>query len=265
MKKTIKENYVQINDLKMQYLESGNGYPLIFLHGGIVDAKFNWEKQIAFFSQKYRVIAPDSRGHGKTDNPSREFSYRKMADDVAALIDALELEKPFICGWSDGGQIALEVGIRHPNISKGLILGGVLIEITDYYVNGMKAWGINGPGDIDFKKLEETLPDFVKMLPEIHSTVYGKEYWKQLLINISKMWVNPDEFPKNKIEEISVPSLIIQGDRDVVIEIDEAIKMFRQIPQAELCILPNAGHDVYETDKDLFNSIVLEFLSRHNS
>lgn len=261
----IKENYVQVNDIKMHYLESGNGHPLIFLHGGITDADFNWKKQIAYFSQKYRVIAPDSRGHGKTENPSGEFSYKEMADDVAGLIDALELEDPFICGWSDGGQIALEVGVRHPDISKGLVLGGVLIEVTDYYLNGMKAWGIMGPGDIDFKKLEETLPDFVQMLPEVHSAVYGKEYWKQLVSNISKLWANPDEFPKNSVKEIVIPSLIIQGDRDAVITIDEAIKMFRQIPQAELCILPNAGHDVYDTDEALFNNIVLDFLNRHSS
>jgi len=139
-------NHIEVNDLKLHYIEKGEGYPLIFLHGGITIAEKNWENQIDFFSESFRVIATDSRGHGKTNNPSGEFSYRLMADDIAALIRKLKLEKPLIIGWSDGGQIVLEIGIRYPELAKALVAGGVLSEITDYYTNTMKFWGIEGPG-----------------------------------------------------------------------------------------------------------------------
>ncbi len=257
------ENYIEVNDLNMFYIEKGKGLPLILLHGGITTAEANWSKQIEFFSNHFRVIALDSRGHGRTDNPTGEFSYKLMADDIVALIQALNLEKPFVCGWSDGGQIALEIGINYPDSSKALVLGGVLNEITEHYTSGMKHWGIEGPGKVDFDKSREASPQFIDALSDMHSPVYGPEYWKKLLQDISKMWWDPLQFPEKRIEQIGVPTLVIAGDRDSIISIEECVKMYKLIPNAELAIIPNADHDVYETKPELFNDTVLEFLTRH--
>ncbi|MEE9411045.1 MAG: alpha/beta hydrolase [Candidatus Heimdallarchaeota archaeon] len=256
-------NYAEVNGLNMFYIEKGKGHPLIFLHGGISVADDNWGNQIDFFSKYFKVIAPDSRGHGRTNNPTEELSYKLMADDIAALIQALNLTNPFIVGWSDGGQIALEIGINYPKLAKALVAGGVLSEISDYYVSTMKFWGIEGPGNVDFEKLREVIPVFAKKLPDIHAEVYGPEYWKKLLQDISKMWLDPSEFPGKKIEQIKVPTLILAGDRDAAISIEEAMKMYKLIPNAELAIIPNADHDVSYTKPDLFNNMVLEFLTRH--
>ncbi len=257
------ENYIEVNDLNMFYIEKGKGHPLILLHGGIATAEANWSKQIEFFSNHFRVIAVDSRGHGRTNNPTEEFGYKLMAEDVAALIQSLNLEKPFVCGWSDGGQIVLEIGINYPDLSKALVAGGVLSEITNHYTSAMKSWGIEGPGKVEFEKLREVIPQFVDALPEMHSSVYGPEYWKKLLQNISKMWWDPLQFPEKRIEQIEAPILVIAGDRDAATSIEECVKIYKQIPNAELAIIPNGDHDVYETKPELFNDIVLEFLTRH--
>jgi len=256
-------NYVDVNGLKMFYIEKGEGQTLILLHGGISVADDNWANQIEFFSKYFRVIATDSRGHGRTNNPTEEFSYKIMADDIAALIQELNLENPSVCGWSDGGQIVLEIGINHPDLAKALVVGGVLSEISDNYLSTMKFWGIEGPGNVDFDKLREVIPQFAKKLPEIHSAVYGPEYWKKLLQDISKMWLDPSEFPGKRIEQIKTPVLIITGDRDAAISIDESVKIYKSIPNAELAIIPSADHDVCYTKPDLFNNMVLEFLTRH--
>jgi pimeloyl-ACP methyl ester carboxylesterase len=256
-------NYIKVNGLNIFYIEEGKGQPLILLHGGITNAEFNWKEHIEYYSKNFRVLALDSRGHGKTNNPSGEFSYRLMADDVAAFIQNMKLEKPFIMGWSDGGQIALEIGIRHPNLAKALVAGGVLSEIADYYSSAMKQWGIEGPGKVNLEKMMEVIPQFTQQLPELHSSVYGPEYWKKLVQDISNMWLDPTAFPGEKIEQISTPILIIAGDRDEASSIEECAKMYRRIPNAELAIIPNAHHDVYETKTNLFNKIVLEFLIRH--
>ncbi|MHA2358017.1 MAG: alpha/beta fold hydrolase, partial [Candidatus Heimdallarchaeaceae archaeon] len=226
-------------------------------------AETNWSKQIDFFSKHFGVIAVDSRGHGRTNNPSEEFSYELMADDIAAFIQALNLERPFVCGWSDGGQIVLEIGINYPDLTKALVAGGVLSEITEHYSSAMKHWGIEGPGKVDFEKLRTVIPEFVDALPEMHSQVYGSDYWKKLLQDISNMWLNPASFPKKRIEQINTPFLVIAGDRDAATSIEENVKMYKQIPNAELAIIPNADHDAYESKTDLFNSLVLEFLIRH--
>lgn len=256
-------NYVEANGLNMFYMEKGKGHPLIFLHGGISTAEANWPKQMEFFSTHFRVIVVDSRGHGRTNNPTEEFSYKLMADDIAALIQALNLKNPFVCGWSDGGQIVLEIGINYPDLTKALVAGGVLSEITDHYSSAMKLWGIEGPGKVDYEKLREVIPQFVDALPEMHSPVYGPEYWKKLLHDISKMWLDSSHFPQKRIEQINTPILVIAGDRDAASSIDECVKMYKLIPNAELAIIPNANHDVYEAKPDLFNNIVLEYLLRY--
>jgi pimeloyl-ACP methyl ester carboxylesterase len=256
-------NYIEANGLNIFYIDKGEGHPLILLHGGIGTAEFNWKMHFEYYSKNFRILALDSRGHGRTDNPSGEFSYRTMADDVASFIQIMELEKPFIMGWSDGGQIALEIGIRHPGLTKALIAGGVLSEITDYYSSAMKHWGIEGPGKVNLETMMEVIPQFTQKLPELHTSIYGEEYWKKLVQDISKMWCDPTAFPNKEITKIKEPVLIIAGDRDGASSIDECAKMYKQIPNAELAIIPKAGHDVYETKPDLFNSIVLEFLMRY--
>ena len=264
MTELYQSKFVELKDLKMHYLEAGKGYPLILLHGGIATAEFNWKKQIEFFSKYYRVIAPDSRGHGKTNNPTGEFSYKLMAKDIANFIQTLNLKQPFICGWSDGGQIALEVGINYPHIAKALVVGGALVEVSEHYFTGMKAWGLEEPGKVNFEQMKNVLPGFIQALPELHGSIYGLEYWKKLLVDISKMWLNQDEFPYDRIKNIQDPTLIIQGDRDSVIPVYEAEKIYRLIENSELAILPGSDHDVYDAKADLFNSIVLDFLIRHS-
>src|ERR1700682_5728722 len=114
------EKYALVNDLRMYYQDNGSGQPLILLHGGGQTSRV-WTKHIPLLAQQFRVLTPDSRGHGRTDNPSRTLTYHLMADDMAAFIQALGLRKALICGWSDGANIALEIGMRYPDVAQALI------------------------------------------------------------------------------------------------------------------------------------------------
>ncbi|NHJ39992.1 MAG: alpha/beta hydrolase [Asgard group archaeon] len=255
--------YIEVNGLKMYYEEYGSGYPLILIHGGIATIRvMGWSKQIPFFAKYFKVIAPDSRGHGRTNNPSDKFSYKLMADDMIALIDALKLKKPLVCGWSDGGQIAIEMALNYPEKIKAIVAGGVMTYVTDEMVKVMKNFGVDGPGKINIKYLEKNMPDFVKLMRDSHKHVYGNDYWKKLLENISKMWLDSKEFPGEKIKKIKTPTLILLGDRDENIPLNIAAEMYKLIPDAELAILPNATHSLCETNCEHFNQIVLEFLQR---
>ena len=94
--------HVKANKLNIFYEEQGKGEPLILLHGGAL-SQASWGQHVQILKKSFRVITPDSRGHGKTDNPYQEITYRAMADDLKSFIDALRLEKLHICGFSDGG------------------------------------------------------------------------------------------------------------------------------------------------------------------
>ena len=111
--------YVEANGLRVYYEVYGEGEPLLLIHGGTATSQ-SWASHLPAFAEHFRVFAPDSRGHGRTDNPTGGLGYRAMADDVAASIDALGLHRPLVLGYSDGGQVALELGMRYPGLTRAL-------------------------------------------------------------------------------------------------------------------------------------------------
>ncbi|MFW9830447.1 MAG: alpha/beta fold hydrolase [Candidatus Thorarchaeota archaeon] len=253
--------YIEANGLKIHYYDHGTGPPLILLHGGTGTALQTWEPCIPAFAQHYRVIAPDCRGQGQTTNPTGEFTYQLMADDTVAFIKALGVTHPFICGWSDGGQIVLELGIQHPGLAQGLIAGGISSHLT--FTATLNAGGILAPGKVDFDTIQTQIPEMVTLLQTLHSAIYGPDYWKTLLTNMSKMWLNPKEYPGNRLQAITDPTLIVHGDRDAFIPLDNAITAHQLIPNAELAIIPNGDHMTLTTTSTLYRHTILDFLTRH--
>jgi pimeloyl-ACP methyl ester carboxylesterase len=168
--------YVQVNGLNMYYEEYGSREPLILLHGGTITSHM-WQSHIPSFAQHFRVIAPDSRGHGRTNNPTGELSYRLMADDVAAFIQTLGLTKPLICGYSDGGQIALEIGMRYPNLTKALAIGAASHKLSETFLNSLKALGFEGPGVVNIEQAQRTVPNLVKLWETEHPRIDDSDYW----------------------------------------------------------------------------------------
>jgi len=260
----IKEKYVLANGINTYYLEQGEGYPIILLHGGLSTARLNWGNIIPKLSKNYRVIAPDYRGHGKTDNPSGKFSYRLIADDIAELISVLNVEKPLICGQSDGGQIALELALNYPELIKAIVISGVLIEISDAYIKELNNWGLLDPGVVNFELFENSFKDYIPVLQQSYSSVYGPNYWKKFIQEISKIWLSPEEFPGEKIKKIDLPVLIIHADRDSI-PVEEAIRIFRLIANSELAVAPNSDHLLPNNNMELYLALVSDFLRRNGT
>ena len=253
-------HYVPANGLNIFYEEYGSGESLLLLHGGTVTSSM-WHSQIPSLAQHFRVIALDSRGHGRTNNPTGEFSYRLMADDVAAFIQTLGLTKPLIYGYSDGGQIALEIGMRYPGLTAALVVGAAWYKFSETYLNFLKAIGFEGPGVVNIEQVQEVAPYLVKLWETEHSRPDDPEYWQKLLKQISTMWWTPLDYTAEDFQKITEPALILVGDRDDLIELEQAVEMYRLIPNAELTILPNGTH--MSTFGKLSTDIVLDFLLRH--
>src|SRR5262249_17854787 len=140
--------FVNVSDIRLHYKEYGSGQPLILLHGGTANMEA-WTEQIPALAQHFRVITLDTRGHGQSTNPSGKFSYRLLADDTAAFIRALNLSKPVIFGYSDGGQAALELGIRYPDMPGALVLGGTVHHFNEEYFSGLQSVGFERPGYVN--------------------------------------------------------------------------------------------------------------------
>lgn len=245
---------INANGLDIYYQEIGQGQPLLLLHGGTATSS-SWNDIWPALSKHFRVIMPDTRGHGRTPNPSGELSsYRILADDVAAFVQALNLDTPFICGYSDGGQIALDIGIHHPNLAKGLILGGTTYRFTETYYAMLKEWGFDAPGVLNMANVETNMADALDYWRTEHTPLGGPDYWKTLLEQISTLWLTPLGYTDDDLRGITTPTLIISGDRDEGVSVEQAVEMYRLIPESELAIFPYGTHGTTISGTELTGS-----------
>lgn len=255
--------YVQANGLDIYYEEQGEGQPLLLIHGGALTGE-SWQPYLGAFAERFRVITPDSRGHGRTNNPTGGLSFRLLADDLVALAQALDLHKPLVYGYSDGGQVALEIGMRYPDLPGAIVVGGAHLELSE----GSREWvrsilGDERSPDVDLEKFERENPGFAAMLQQVH----GAEGWKRLLRQIKPMWSAPLNYTADDFARVTAPTLVLLGDRDGFVPVEDGVAMYRLLPNAELAVVPAAEHTdfIFSLAKvALLQPLVLDFLLRHS-
>jgi pimeloyl-ACP methyl ester carboxylesterase len=243
----------------MYYEEHGEGEPLILLHGGMETGR-DWDTTRPFFAEHFRVVVPDCRGHGRTDNPTGEFSYRLMADDVAALVQALGLVKPSIWGYSQGAHIALEIGMWHPSLARALVVNSTQWQYSDAYFDRWRTRGFLGPGLAPILPLP---PEDAERWQGEHFRPGDPDYWKTLVRQLSVMWLTPLAYTAEGFQKIITPTLVLVGDRDEWVPVDEALRLYHLVTNAELAIMPYTTHGPF--NQTILTSIVLDFLLRHSS
>jgi pimeloyl-ACP methyl ester carboxylesterase len=258
--------YVQANGVQMYYEVAGAGEPLVLLHGGGASSA-SWADDVLIFSQQFRVFALDLRGHGRTVNPAGELSYRAMAEDVLAFCGALGLTQPFLCGHSDGGNVALELAMRHAALPRALVLSGVghgsggsgdgtagaYATLLKQYVGSRAV-----PSPDDLARIEQGLPGLVDSLRNLHDVWQRPDYWKTLVSQTWQMWNAPLGYKPEDFKFVAAPTLVLLGDRDELLPIEEAVALYRALPTAELGIVPNTGHGF----SPYMRSLAFDFLRR---
>ena len=255
-----KSNTVMIGDLEVHYLEEGRGQPLLLLHGGMATAN-SWSEAMPRMADRYRVFAPDTRGHGRTSNPAQKLSYAQFADDVAGFIATLGLKKPLIVGYSDGGQTALEFGLRHPGKAGALVLGGTVSRPSEAYLEGLRGWGFPAAGQVDLDRMAAEFGPYFDQIKVTHMHHYGSDYWRSFLVQISELWHTLPTYSEKQLASISAPTLAIMGDRDPLGGAEEASRLYRNLGAGELAVIANVDHDA--VNRPLFWEAVREFLARH--
>lgn len=249
--------YVSVNGITMYYESFGNGRPLIFLHGSMSTGNV-WKPYIPFLSQHFKLILPDARGHGRTDNPSGSFGVPLLADDFAALIEALELERPSLCGWSMGGDVSLNVARRYPDKVNRLVVGGVTHRVADSYFTSLRAMGLDGPGQVNFERAEKSIPQLIALWQSEHTQ--SAFHWKELITQLSHEMLKPPPLSEDDLRQIAAPTLVIWGDRDQFLPIENAVALYKLIPNAQLAVIPNADHFVSRSRVEQFAQLAAGFL-----
>ncbi len=254
--------YVSVNGLHMYYESHGSGTPIILLHGGLETCQM-WSPVTSAFSKNFQVITPDSRGHGRTDNPSGQCSYPLMAEDIAQLIQALQMDKPLVAGYSDGGQTALYMAITYPGLARGYMIGATELSMTDEWRQILQnQLGFEGPGSVDFERIAQANPGFIASLQEKHDIFHSPGYWKTLLRQASQCWWAPPKLTPVDFAKIVDPSLLWCGDRDTLCPPEQSLEMYRMIKGAELAVIPNADHFTMFHQIELAIEILQNFIQR---
>lgn len=255
---------VEANGASLYYEEEGEGPPLLLIHAGLVSSAM-WQPILPHLVDGFHVIAVDSRGHGRSSNPAGELSYPLLADDIAAMIEALDLDKPLVGGWSDGGQVALELGVRHPNVAGGLIVGAAH---PDFAGTGLREvhkqdLAADDSGTPDIAGLETNLGDFAALVKSWHPG--GERQWQALVQHTAAMWLNYAGLTPDDLKKIVAPSLVLVGDRDEEFTLDLMVPLYRALPGAELAVCPHADHFAPLTPEraEVFARMIRDFAGRH--
>ena len=254
---------IEANGAALYYEEHGDGAPLILIHGGLL-SRSQWEPVIPELVDGFRVITPDSRGHGRSTNPAEELSYALIADDIAALIAALGLRRPLVGGWSDGGQVALELGARHPGAAGALIVGAAY---PDFETGGLREahralLGADEAGIPDPAHLDAQFGEFAEEIKALHPG--GAERWRALVRQTAAMWLDYDGLGPDELRGIQTPVLVLAGDRDELVPLDLSVSLYRALPKAELAICPQLSHDGPTPERaPVFASLIRDFARRY--
>ncbi|WBX73302.1 alpha/beta hydrolase [Tenacibaculum pacificus] len=235
--------YVKINKAKIYFEEYGEGEPLLIIHNCGADIKA-MEYQIDYFKDKFRVIAVDSRGQGKSELKTKNLTYSLMAKDLDGLIKHLKLDSINILGWSDGGIVGLKMGINNKTKIKKIVTMGVNLRLDTTAVN---SWAID--------QVKEMHSETIAMIKKgDHSKNWEKE------LQLDKLLLDQPDISHADLKKINAAVLITIGDRDII-KNEHAVEIFNNLPKAQLCIMPGSNHGIPRNNAKTFNEIADKFLS----
>ena len=262
--------YETVGDLQMYYETAGSSTlpTLLLLHGSGGTGQ-SWRGQIGPFSEQYRVITPDLREHGRTNNPlgSAAFNHRQYAADIATLCDCLGISRAAFCGESSGSILQLTLALARPD----LFAAAIWSSGTYFWPEEQRAWN----GGLTVDGLAQAFfaspgPDGKPSAAFIDFTsqhdAQGENHWRTLSSEFISMWSHPHDldFPAEEdLVAINAPILLVHGDRDDSIPVERANRLRHLLGNAELCVTPNTGHDPPSECPAIFNAIALDFLRRH--
>lgn len=259
---------IKVTGGTIHYEESGNGPPVILLHGGQLDRRM-WDGLVSELVKSYRVIRYDIRGFGQSTDPVVPYADY---DDLFTLFSSLHIARASLVGLSLGGRIALDFALLHPDRVEGLILVGPGLRgfksRDDASMNAMEWETVEAARDSGFAYATELWLKNPYMSPAMEQPQLREKIRRLALDNARNWLVNPlVERPLKpgaieRLHDVSVPTLVIVGDRDIPRMQGIADTLSRSIPRAEKRIIHGAGHIVNMEQPVEFNRAVVEFLGR---
>jgi pimeloyl-ACP methyl ester carboxylesterase len=260
---------VTCNGINIHYQEQGRGEPLILIMGLGAPGSL-WEDHLAAYGQHFRCLTIDNRGAGDSDKPAGPYTTRMMADDTAALMEELGIDKARVAGISMGSGIAQELALSYPNKVRSMVLVSSWARCDRYTVAVFE----------QFKKMRALASpaDFMQLLQLwIASPAhYGAQYDEMLqgqqeaadgYMPLHAFQAQCDACSRHdtlqRLDQIAAPALLTVGDADIFTPLRFSVEMHERMPDSELLVFPGWGHIHHWEDLERFNAASTAFLLGH--
>ncbi len=261
-----------INGVELNYEIAGEGEAIVFLHGMTGSTK-DWAKQISVLSPKYKAVALDQRGHGKSAAPTGEeqYSIPIFASDVYALLMALEIKKCCLVGHSIGGFTALQFALEHPDLLTALVLVDTssgqfardpsFAQLKQKQDELARSQGMQVAFEYGMAN-NPVMQERVKKHPELREVTRQK----MLMTSVDGYIYGSSAITRwqpvtPRLSEIKVPALICWGEEDLGFK--DAVQVLKEgITDSELVMFKDTGHNPHEEATDAFNEKLLRFLAK---
>ncbi|WP_020670405.1 alpha/beta fold hydrolase [Amycolatopsis nigrescens] len=256
-------HYVPVNGLDMYYEEYGKstGTPLVLLHGAFSATGTSFGELIPFLSKHRRVISVEQQAHGHTADIDRPLRMSTMAEDTAALLGKIGVTNADFFGYSMGAGIALELGIRHPELTRKLVLASVSAK-----PEGLHPGVLDGIKDLEPSMLEGSVfhQEYLRIAPR-------PQDFPKLVERVKEMDGNLPTVPDEAVRGVKAPTQLIIGDSDIV-RPEHAVELFRLLgggvmgdtpeglPASQLVVLPATSHITLPSRDDLLRPAIPAFL-----
>jgi len=262
--------HVQANGINIYYESQGEGEPL-FLIAGLGATHHLWELQVPSFARWYRVVTFDNRGAGDSGKPPEPYSIGLFADDTAALMDALGIERAHVYGQSMGGIIAQEFALRHPQRLRGLVLGCTTFGGPNSVLPSPQAAALlSGMPNLPPEQAVERVKEL------FYSPRFRREHADEARKRIQSYFplrTPPDAYARQlvacltfdayeRLPQVAAPTLVINGAEDALIPPENSRILAQRIPGAELVLFPEAGHLFFHEVPEEADAAVADFLRR---
>jgi pimeloyl-ACP methyl ester carboxylesterase len=261
---------VHVNGIDLYYEEHGEGEPLLLIMGWGGNAA-TWKPQLPGLAERFRVIAFDNRGVGRSSAPEAPYSIAQMAEDTLGLLDALDVPRAHVFGISMGGMVAQELALRHPAHVRALILGcttggaggvgpsAATLEkmIRNQALSGDEALAAGWQLGYSPAYIERHYDALLQRSRTASSFAAPRESYLRQIVAAA----HHDAY--GRLAAIACPVMIIHGADDVMIPAENARMMKLAIAHAEMHILDGMGHGYNLEAQELADELVIDFVRRH--
>ena len=257
-----------VNGLKLYYEIEGDGAPVVLIPG-FAAGRWIWFKQIADLSRNFRVIIFDPRGVSASDKPEGAQTISLLADDIAHLLQTIGIESAHIVGASFGGFVAQEFALKYPAITRRLVLcctsfGGPnhVLPAPETLQALASTKGLNSEDRMRENLLLAFTPEYVRTQVEEVDQVVHLRATNEVPehIYLSQLQAAMSFNAESRLDEITSPTLVLSGDADVIVPVQNSRNLAARIPGAQLQIIKRGSHTFFIEQAPEFNSILVNFL-----